>query len=307
MAEPARADRAPSSEPGRAGVARGMGRGLAAIISSPEAAGPSGLRELPIELIAPNPTQPRRVFDDDLLAALAESIRARGVLQPVVVRPLVGGRYELVAGERRLRAAKAAGLDRIPTIVRETAEAERLELALIENMARADLNPIEEARACATLVEDLGLTKEEVARRVGRSRAAVANLVRMLELPDEVVQMIERGALSAGHGRALLLCKDHSRRLSLGREARDHGWSVRETERHARGHDARRGTQTGREIVIHPDLADAIGAAEDALTAATGHEVRVRPHAGRFRVELELDHPRDGVELAERILRRRAA
>src|SRR5207302_8273349 len=132
-----------------------------------------------------------------------------------VVRPLAGGRYELVAGERRLRAARIAGLERIPAVVRETAEAERLELALIENMARADLNAVEEARACATLVDDLGLTKEEVARRVGRSRSAVTNLIRVLELPDEAVGMLERVELSAGHGRALLLCKDHSRRLSL--------------------------------------------------------------------------------------------
>src|SRR5207302_1898852 len=123
----------------------------------------------------------------------------------------------LFRSERRVRAARAAGLELIPAIVRETPEAERLELALIENMARADLNPIEEARACATLVEDLGLTKEEVARRVGRSRAAVANLVRMLELPDDVVAMLERGELTAGHGRALLLCKEHSRRVSLAR------------------------------------------------------------------------------------------
>ncbi len=306
MGEPARASGGLGPEPGRAGVARGMGRGLAAIISSPQTAD-AGLRELPVDLIGPNPTQPRRIFDDDALAALAESIRARGVLQPLVVRPLVGGRYELVAGERRLRAARAAGLDRIPAIVRETPEGERLELALIENMARADLNPIEEARACATLVEDLGLTKEEVARRVGRSRAAVANLVRMLELPEEVVQMLERGDLSAGHGRALLLCKDHSRRLSLARDARDRGWSVRETERRARGRDSERTPEARREVVIHPDLADAIGAAEDALTAALGYSVSVRPHGGRFRAEIELEHPREAVELAERILRRAAA
>ena len=306
MAEPARADGGVSPEQGRAGVARGMGRGLAAIISTPHTVD-AGLREIPLELIAPNPAQPRRSFDAAAMQALADSIRARGVLQPIVVRPLAGGRYELVAGERRLRAARVAELETIPAIVRETPDAERLELALIENMARADLNPIEEARACATLVEDLGLTKEEVARRVGRSRAAVANLVRMLELPDEVVAMLERGELSAGHGRALLLCKDHARRLSLARDARDNGWSVRETERRARGHEAGNRSRDRREVVIHPDLADAIGAAEDTLAAALGHEVKVRPRGGRFRVEIDLDHPREGVELAERILRRPAA
>jgi len=302
VAEPEHAGGRFTPEPGRAGTARGMGRGLAAIISSPHAID-SGLREIPVDLIGPNPTQPRRIFDDDALSALAESIRARGVLQPIVVRPLAGGRYELVAGERRVRAARAAGLELIPAIVRETPEAERLELALIENMARADLNPIEEARACATLVDDLGLTKEEVARRVGRSRVAVANLIRILELPDDVVGMLEAGELSAGHGRALLLCKDHSRRLALARDARDRGWSVRETERRARGGEPER-TKPRREVVIPPDLADAIGAAEDTLTAALGYEVEVRPLGGRFRVELDIDHPREAVELAERILRR---
>src|SRR3954447_21460425 len=133
-----------------------MGRGLAAILSSSPAREETGLREIPTELIRPNPSQPRREFDDDALLALAESVKARGILQPVVVRPLAGGNYELVAGERRLRAAVIAGVGQVPAIVRETDESERLELALIENMAREDLNAVEEARACATLVEDLG-------------------------------------------------------------------------------------------------------------------------------------------------------
>src|SRR5204863_1510983 len=162
------------------------------------------------------------------LTALAESIKARGVLQPIVVRPLAGGAYELIAGERRLRASKLADVATIPAVVRDTDEQERLELALIENMARADLNPVEEARACATLVDDLGMSKEEVARRVGRSRAAVANLIRMLGLPDDALALVERGELSGGHGRALLLCKDHDARRRLARDARDRGWSVRE-------------------------------------------------------------------------------
>ena len=284
-----------------------MGRGLAAIIP-PSTREEPALRELALDVIRSNPSQPRRAFEEDALAALADSIRARGVLQPIVVRPLAGGRYELVAGERRLRAARMAGLERIPAVVRETPEAERLELALIENMARADLNPVEEARACATLVDDLGLSKEEVARRVGRSRAAVANLIRMLELPDEALAMIERGELSGGHGRALLLCKDHAARLPLARRARDHGWSVRETEQRARGREEKSSDDERRDpVVIQPDLADALGAAEDALTTALGREVRVRPRGTRFRVEFELDNPREGVDLAERLLRRSAA
>src|SRR5881398_2021048 len=205
-----------------------MGRGLAAILST-SAREHTGLRDIPAGLIRPNPSQPRREFDDETLLALAESVKARGILQPVVVRPLAGGSYELVAGERRLRAAVIAGLGQVPAIVRETDESERLELALIENMAREDLNAIEEARACATLVEDLGLTKEEVGRRVGRSRVAVSNLIRLLELPDEALAMIQAGELSGGHGRALLLVKEQSQRLRLRSEERRVGKECRLT------------------------------------------------------------------------------
>ena len=285
----------------------GLGLGLAAIIPT-AGRDQEGLRDIPIELIRPNPSQPRRHFDEPSLLALADSIRARGVLQPVVARPLAGGRYELVAGERRLRAAELAELQSIPAIVRETDDAERLELALIENMARADLNPVEEARACATLVDDLGMSKEEVARRVGRSRVAVANLIRMLGLPDETLTMVERRELTAGHARALLLCKDHARRRTLARSARDRGWSVRETERRARQAQGRfTPREAGDPIVIHPDLADAIGAAEDALSAALGREVKVRPRRGGYRVEVDVDDPREAIEMAEAILRRHAA
>src|SRR3954453_5441795 len=210
-----------------------MGRGLSAILPRSQK-GAEGFREVPLDLVRPNPRQPRRDFDEGALAELAESIRSRGVLQPVVVRPLPGGEYELVAGERRLRAAGIAGLEAVPAIVREADDWERLDLALAENMAREDLNPVEEARACATLVEDLGLTKGEVGRRVGRSRVAISNLIRLLELPEEVLELIERGALTEGHGRALLLCKDHAVRRRLALEARDAGWSVRQTEDRAR-------------------------------------------------------------------------
>ncbi len=179
-----------------------MGRGLAAILPR-ASAGDGGLREIPTELIKPNPRQPRRSFDESALVELAESIRARGLLQPVVVRSLPGGHYELVAGERRLRAARIAELESIPAVVREADDWERLDLALAENMARVDLNAVEEARACAMLVDDLGLTKEEVGRRVGRSRVAISNLIRLLDLPEEALDLIETGELSEGHGRAV--------------------------------------------------------------------------------------------------------
>lgn len=281
---------------------RGMGRGLAAILPRSRADEP-GLRELALDLIEPNPRQPRRDFDEDALLALAESIRSRGLLQPIVVRPLAGGTFELVAGERRLRAAKLARLERIPAVVREAEDWERLDLALAENMARVDLNPVEEARACAMLVEDLGITKGEVGRRVGKSRVAVSNLIRLLELPDEVLELIEAGSLSEGHGRAILMAKDHDERKRLARAARDGGWSVRETERRAKGPEASEHERPG-PVELHPDLADALAAAEDALQAALGVEVRVRARGAGCRVEIDLDGPGEGIELAERVLRR---
>jgi ParB family transcriptional regulator, chromosome partitioning protein len=284
---------------------RGMGRGLAAILPR-SAEGEEGLRELPLDLVKPNPQQPRRSFDEAALAELAESIRTRGLLQPIVARPLPGGEYELLAGERRLRAARLAELETIPAMVRPAGDSDRLDLALAENMARVDLNSVEEARACAMLVDDLGLTKEEVGRRVGRSRVAISNLIRLLDLPEEALELIETGALSEGHGRAILTCKDHARRRSLAFEARDEAWSVRETEQRAREtktSDAGRPSKP--RSVVHPDLEVALAAAEDALTAALGHEARVRARGEGCRVELDFETPAEAVELAERLLRRR--
>jgi len=283
---------------------RGMGRGLAAILPRGGKVD-DGLREIPLELIQPNARQPRRSFDQARLAELAESIRTRGVLQPVVVRPLAGGSFELVAGERRLRAAQMVELETIPALVRDTEDWERLDLALAENMARVDLNPVEEARACAMLVDDLGLTKQEVARRVGRSRVAISNLVRLLELPEDALELIETGALSEGHGRAILLCKDHAARRRLALDARDGGWSVRETERAAREAAGQPEPQRKRfRREAHPDLAEALAAAEDTLAAAFGRPVKVRARGDGCRVELEFDTPGEAVELAERILSR---
>ena len=220
-------------EPTRANR-RGMGRGLSAIL--PTAHNDlvhDELRQLPTTAIDVNPNQPRKSFDDDALKALADSIAANGVIQPLLVKPLAAGRYELVAGERRLRASKLAGVEAVPAYVRADLTANTLELALVENMARVDLNPIDAARACAALVDDLGLTKEEVSKRVGKSRVAVSNLIRLLNLPDEVIQMVEDGMLSEGHGRALLRAGDHFTIRRLAHEAAANGWSVRETERRA--------------------------------------------------------------------------
>jgi ParB family transcriptional regulator, chromosome partitioning protein len=276
-----------------------MGRGLDAILPRGGKV-EEGLRNIPPDLIRPNGRQPRQTFDDARLAELAESIRTRGVLQPIVVRPLAGGSFELVAGERRLRAAKIAELETIPALVRDTEDWERLDLALAENMARQDLNPVEASRACATLVDDLGLTKEEVGRRVGRSRVAISNLIRLLDLPEEALELIERGELSEGHGRAILVCKDHATRRHLALDARDGAWSVRETERRAR--EAEQGEPPRRPRVVHPDLAEALAAAEDALAAALGRDVKARARGERCVIELEFERPAEAVELARSLL-----
>jgi ParB family chromosome partitioning protein len=282
-----------------------MGRGLAAILAvSDEPATEEGdLRHIPLDLVAPNPRQPRRSFDQASLQALAESVRERGIVQPVLVRPVPGGTYELVAGERRWRAAQIAGMESVPALVRPREDSAALEIALIENMAREDLNPVEEARACAALVEELGLTREDVGRRVGRSRVAVSNLLRLLDLPDEILELLEAGELTEGHGRALLLAEDHGERRRLGREAAREGWTVRVLEakaREANGQAEPRATR--RAPAVHPDQAAAAVEVGEALGRALGVEVRVRPTAtGGYRAELSFDDAEQAHELAARL------
>jgi ParB family chromosome partitioning protein len=239
---------------------RALGKGLSALIgesranlAAATASGEGRLRELPVDAVVVSRRQPRRTFAEDELAELAASIAALGVVQPIVVRPLVppadtsaGGtsgaapgapsaagadaRWELIAGERRLRAARLAGLESVPALVRPVDEVRALEIALAENVAREDLNAVEEALAYAALVDEFGLTHERIAELVGRSRVAVTNLLRLLELPDEVRGLIESGELSEGHGRALLALPDHEQRRLLAREVARSGLSVRETE-----------------------------------------------------------------------------
>jgi ParB family transcriptional regulator, chromosome partitioning protein len=290
---------------------RGMGRGLSAILSAAPREESEELRPLPVSLIDPNPNQPRSAVDEEGLVALAESVRANGVLQPVLVRPTTGGRYELIAGERRWRAAKLAGLEEVPSVVRPHDDAASIELALVENMAREDLNPIDEARACSALVEELGLTREEVGRRVGRSRVAVSNLTRLLDLPDEAIALIERSDLSEGHGRALLLAPDHADRRDLARAAAAEGWSVRQTESRARAAadgkvDAPRPRRT-RPRAVHPDQAAAAAEAADALGAALGADVRVSASGTGLRATIELESLAEALDLAARIAHRQAA
>ena len=269
---------------------RGIGRGLAAILPQSHR-DETGLREISVELIRPNAQQPRKEFGGEALIALAESIKARGILQPLVVRPLPGGEFELIAGERRLRAAKMAELEQVPALVRDTDESDRLELALIENMAREDLNPVEEARACATLVEDLGITKEELGRRLGRSRVAISNLIRLLALPDEALAFLETGELTEGHGRAILLCKDHAAQRQLARSA------VAQELVGARDRAAREG------------LGQGAGEREGADRPAPGPRRGDRPGRGRAhrRARPPGEGEEDGRRLPRRVHVRRAA
>ena len=290
----------------------GIGRGLAAILELRPEDGQlaAELREINVELIAPNPNQPRRRFDEEALAALADSLADQGVLQPVLVRPLAGGSYELVAGERRWRAAQIAGLEQIPAIVEQRDDTEALEAAIVENMARADLNPVEEARAVAALVEQLGMTKKAVGRRVGRSRSAISNLLRILDLPDSVLAMLEDGSLTEGHGRALLLADDHADRSRLARSAKEGGWSVRVLEDRARkANDAGGGKRSKRSKAgseqDHPDQIAACEQIARTLGEAFGREVKVVPRGTSYKVELTIEDVADADLVAGLIAARR--
>ncbi|HEU4738968.1 MAG TPA: ParB/RepB/Spo0J family partition protein [Solirubrobacterales bacterium] len=285
-----------------ASTRRGIGRGLSAILPETEVTAAGELRELPVELIKPNPSQPRTNFEPEALAALAASIEASGVVQPLLVRPLPDGSYELVAGERRWRAAQQAGLEKVPAVVRDQAEAERLQAALIENMVREDLNPVEEAKACAALVEELGLTKEELARRVGRSRPAVSNLIRLLELPDEALGLLESGDLSEGHGKALLGARGNDVRRRLARDAARGGWSVRETEERVRL--AGQPKARPRRAPADPDAQAALRDAAEALEEALGYEVTARAKGDAIVAELRFDDVREAHALARRLRKR---
>jgi ParB family chromosome partitioning protein len=288
-----------------------LGRGLSSLLGdAPVAAAPGAgaapaatssgesLRVLGVTDIRPNPSQPRRRIDPDALTALADSIAATGLLQPVVVRPVGDGAYELIAGERRWRAAQQAGLDTLPAVVRDADERERLEAGLVENLVRQDLDPIDTAQALAALVEDFGQTQADVARSVGRSRPAVANLIRLLELPDDVQEMLADGRLSEGHGRAVLMADGARRRREVARAAVEQGLSVRATEALARaasdGPSA--GGRAGRSA---PGVADE---AMDAFAGAFEAPVRVRAGArGAVVVEIIFDDEAAVVRALDRL------
>ena len=211
---------------------KGLGRGLGALLGdfSEETLEPSAYRELPIYKVEPNPDQPRRDFDEEELQALADSISVHGVIQPLTVRELPSGYYQIIAGERRWRAARQAGLSEVPVVVIEADDKKAMELALIENLQRQDLNPVEEALGYQSLINEYGLTQEETAARVGKSRPAVANALRLLSLCDEVLELLKTGAITAGHARAILTLKSEKKQMEAAKKIMALSLSVRQAE-----------------------------------------------------------------------------
>ena len=268
---------------------RGLGRGLEVLLGG---AGEPELAHLPVEMIHPNPRQPRRTFDHEATSGLADSIRAQGVVQPIVVRVREEGGYELIAGERRWRAAREAGAPTLPAVVREADDRDALLLGLVENVAREQLSPVEEARAYALLLDEFELSLGEIGERVGRSKPSVSNRLRLLELPDDVLAMLERGELSEGHARAVLAVQDHEDRRRLARLIVRRGLSVRAAERAARWAGARTRARKAREAPLDPGLAER---AVVAVEAVTGLSARV---VGR-RLEIPLADEHDLEQLVE--------
>ncbi|MEO7539400.1 MAG: ParB/RepB/Spo0J family partition protein [Pyrinomonadaceae bacterium] len=252
-----------------------LGRGLSALMGedTPGAAALAG-HEIDIDLIDPNPEQPRTRFAEGQLEELAQSIRANGVVQPIVVRKF-GSRYQIVAGERRWRASQRAELRRIPAHVREVSDEKLLELALVENIQRQELNPVEEARAYRKLIDNVGLTQDSVAAQVGKERSVIATSLRLLKLPDEIQRLIEEGKLSAGHGRALLMIQDPLQQRSVANAAVENGWSVREIERASKRSRFQKGGTASTQPV--PRMVDAnVRAAETKLMRALSTNVKIQ-------------------------------
>ena len=271
---------------------RGLGRGLASLIPGGGNIGPEEPTELPVAAITPNPDQPRTTISQDAIDELADSIGKVGMLQPIIVRPFSGG-YQIIAGERRWRAAKVAGLDRVPVRVMSTTEVESLELALIENLQRQDLNAMEESRGYRRLLNEHQMTQAELAAKVSKSRSAVANALRLLDLPDEVQDMLAEDKLTAGHARAVLSIPDDDRRLKLAHKIVEEGISVREAETLARLFAAGQiGSQSAR-----PVSPKSYKIVARKMRRLLGTNVRVRQTANKGKIEIDFQ----GEEELERI------
>ena len=279
-----------SSAPNR----RGLGRGLEVLVGGHDPVA-NELRELPVDAIHANPRQPRKRFDGEAGSGLAESVKRQGVIQPLLVRPRQAGGYELIAGERRWRAARDAGHATVPAVIREADDRDTLVLGLIENVAREQLTPVEEARAYALLLDEFGLALGEVAERVGRSKPSVSNRIRLLDLPDDVLGMLERGQLTEGHARAVLAVPDHEGRRRLAREIVQKGLSVRAAEQRAKWAGAKQKPRQ-RAAPVDPALATRVRA---ALAELIGFDAKV----ARGRVELPFADEHELAELAEALER----
>ncbi len=271
------------------GKRKGLGRGLEALLPDLALEAREGVREIPVDEIRPRPGQPRRTFREESLQELAASMREHGVVQPLIVRKVAGGGYELVAGERRWRAARLAGMKTVPAIVRPLSDAQALEVSLIENLQREDLNPLEEAEAYRQLMEIVGLTQEQLAERVGKSRSHIANMLRLLSLPDEVKEYVSRGTLSMGHARALLSLPSAAAQIALARKVARQGLSVRQVEAAVKG----RGRRPSRSE--EPELRHI----EDRLRMALGTQVRVVQGRKRGKIEIMYYSPEDLERLLE--------
>jgi ParB family chromosome partitioning protein len=275
---------------------RGLGRGLGALLAS-EPTEAEALVDVPIDQIEVNPNQPRKVFDFTALDELAASIKSSGVIQPIIVRR-IGAAYQLIAGERRWRAARQAGLDRIPAIVREATDAQSIELALVENLLREDLNPIEAAQAYQKLLAEFSWTQEELAQRIGKDRTSIANCLRLLRLPEEIQADLRSGRLTMGHARALLALPTVSEQLRLRDEILTHDWSVRTTEdsirakeslAEARGLAPRKGRRRSVELA----------ALEEALQRGLMTRVRIIGNERKGKIEVSYATPDELERLAE--------
>ena len=264
----------------------GLGRGLDALLGDPAIQQPQGegAVSLPISQVQPGLNQPRKRFDEASLADLAESIRIHGIIQPLTVRRLSSGYYQIIAGERRWRAAKSAGLDEVPVVIIEADDRKVMELGLIENLQREDLNPAEEARGYQVLMEDYGLTQEQVAQQIGKSRPAIANTLRLLALPEDLLRLVEEGQLSSGHARAILGAPTPELQREAARRVIEHQLSVRQTETLVKALQ-KEPTDTPKDD--GPDLSLYLGELEKNLSSSLGRKVKIAHKGKKGRIELE--------------------
>ncbi|MGB9803917.1 ParB/RepB/Spo0J family partition protein [Desulfofundulus sp.] len=273
---------------------RGLGRGLGALIPLDQPADEGSLREIRVDDVQPNPRQPRQAIDQEKIQELALSIQEHGVVQPIVVRPVSDSRYEIIAGERRWRACRVLGLEYIPAIIRDYGDLEASAISLIENVQREDLNPLEEAVAYRRLIDEFGLTQEEIARLVSKSRPFIANMLRLLTLPPEVQDMISAGLITAGHARAILSLNDAAAQIAAAREVVSAGLNVRETEKLIRRFSGQDGSNSKSDKATEesPSTIDSgdLETMEQLLVGALGTKVRIRSRRhGRGVIEINFE------------------